>query len=117
MSDRPSDGRTREAIGERLRLTREALGLQQNEFAERAGLTANAYNQYETAKNFPNLDAAHALCDGHQLTLDWIFRGDQSGLRYRLAEDIKRARSNDVKIKRPGRPRSVKKPTPEAQGH
>lgn len=93
MTDRLSDGRSRVAIGERLRLTREALGLQQNEFAERAGLATNTYNQYERGKNTPNLDAAHALCDHHALTLDWIYRGDASGLRYHLAHAIKALRS------------------------
>lgn len=93
MADRPSDGREKAAVGERLRLTREALGLAQNEFANRAGLEANTYNQYERGKNMPNLDAAHALCDTHNLTLDWVYRGDPSNLRYQLADAIKALRS------------------------
>lgn len=92
MAERLSDGRTKIAVGERLRLTREALGLAQKEFADRAGLEANTYNQYERGKNMPNLDAAHALCDHHRLTLDWIYRGDNSGLSYQLADAIKALR-------------------------
>ncbi len=93
MRDRKSDGRDAPGIGARLLLTRQALGLAQKEFAERAGLAANTYNQYESGKNVPALDRANALCDAYQLTLDWIYRGDPSGLRYQLAEAIKALRS------------------------
>jgi len=93
VSARPSDGRGKSAVGERLRLTREALGLQQNEFCERADIKPNTYNQYETGSNFPSLENAHKLCDTYRLTLDWIYRGDNSGLEYRLGEAIKALRS------------------------
>jgi len=93
MKDRPSDGPDRKAIGERLRLTREAMRLQQNEFAERAGIAPTTYNQWEKGKNEPDVGYAIALCDAHHLTLDWIYRGDASGLKYELAELIKRLRA------------------------
>jgi transcriptional regulator with XRE-family HTH domain len=93
MRERPSDGRDAPAIGARLLLTRQALGLGQKEFAEKAGLAANTYNQYESGKNIPALDRAHAICDAYQLTLDWVYRGDPSGLRYHLADAIKALRS------------------------
>ena len=89
MVERAMDGRDKAAIGERLRLTREALGLSQIEFAYRADIAANTYNQYESGKNFPQLDYAHRLCDHHGLTLDWIYRGDLSNLRYQLADAIR----------------------------
>lgn len=91
--NRLSDGRDKRAVGERLRLTRQALGFNQQEFAEGAGLAANTYNQYESGTNMPALSRAMALCDAYALTLDWIYRGDPSGLRYQLAEAIKSLRS------------------------
>jgi len=93
MVDRLSDQRSKAGVGERLRITREALGLPQKEFADRAGLAANTYNQYEQGRNMPSLDAAQSLCDHHNLTLDWIYRGDPSGLRYQLADAIKAIRA------------------------
>jgi transcriptional regulator with XRE-family HTH domain len=93
MKDRQSDARDAHGIGSRLLLTRQALGLGQKEFADGAGLAANTYNQYESGKNVPALDRANAICDAYQLTLDWIYRGDPSGLRYHLAEAIKALRS------------------------
>jgi transcriptional regulator with XRE-family HTH domain len=89
MPNSPKSTRSRDAVGLRLRLTREALGLTQDEFARRAGLAANTYNQYEKGKNMPMLEAGHALCDAYNLTLDWIYRDDQSGLKYELADAIR----------------------------
>jgi transcriptional regulator with XRE-family HTH domain len=80
------------AIGERLRLTREVLGLQQNEFAARANVSETAYNGYEKGSKRPSIENAIALCEAWTLTLDWIYRGDQSGLRYDTAEAIKAIR-------------------------
>jgi transcriptional regulator with XRE-family HTH domain len=74
-----------EAIAARLRATREAFGLGQNEFARRAGIASNTYNQYEQAKNLPRLDFANQICDAYGVTLDWIYRGDTSGLPFHIA--------------------------------
>lgn len=77
------------AIGRRLELTRQVLGLQQNEFCEKARIAANTYNQYERGKKRPSLGNALKLCDTYHLTLDWIYRGDPSALRYTTADAIK----------------------------
>jgi transcriptional regulator with XRE-family HTH domain len=92
MATRVSEGREKQAVAARLMLTRQVVGLSQGEFADRAGLAANTYNQYESAKNMPSLDSAHRLCDAYSLTLDWIYRGDPSGLRYEMADAIKALR-------------------------
>ena len=77
-----------EAVGERLRLSRQALGLSQVDFAQRAGIAANTYNQYERGRKLPSIANANALCDAHGLTLDWLFRDDASNLAYKLASAI-----------------------------
>jgi len=81
--------RSIDAIAERLRVTRLALGMRQNAFAGAAGVAPNAYNQWERAKGRPDIDGAQALCDGHGLTLDWIYRGDASSLSAGLVEKIR----------------------------
>lgn len=83
-----SDRDLMEAVGERLRLSRQALGLSQVEFAQRAGIAANTYNQYERGKKLPSFVNANALCDAHGLTLDWLFRDDPGNLSYKLASAI-----------------------------
>jgi transcriptional regulator with XRE-family HTH domain len=80
--------RSLNAIAARLRATREAFDLGQNEFARRAGIASNTYNQYEQAKNLPRLDFANQICDTYGVTLDWIYRGDPSGLPVRIANLI-----------------------------
>ncbi len=80
--------RTKNGIAYRLRLTRDAFGLDQTSFAARAGVHSNTYNQYETAKNVPALDVAHRLCDTWKITLDWIYRGDSSSLKHETAHAI-----------------------------
>jgi transcriptional regulator with XRE-family HTH domain len=80
--------RSFEAIGQRLRATRETLGLSQKEFAKRARIADNTYNQYERGVSQPKIENAHALCDVYGLTLDWIYNGDPSGLPLRLAKQL-----------------------------
>lgn len=75
-------------VGRRLRLTREALRLGQNEFAGRANIAPNTYNQYETGARLISIGRAVALCDQYQLTLDWVYRGEPGNLPYKLASAI-----------------------------
>jgi transcriptional regulator with XRE-family HTH domain len=76
------------AVAARLRMTREAFGLEQGEFADRAGIARNAYNQYEQAKRLPRLDQATLLCEVYGLTLDWIFRGEMDGLPFNVVKTL-----------------------------
>ena len=80
------------AIGERLRLTREAMGLSQAKFALRAGVSPIAYDQYERGKMQPAIDQAIKIRDAHGLTLDWIYLGDGSGLKAGLSDAIEKLR-------------------------
>lgn len=87
-----SDAKLNEAVAGRLRVTREALRLSQQEFAARAGMAANTYNQFEHGKRLLPVTKGIALCDAHGLTLDWVYRDDPSNLPYKLAAAIKALR-------------------------
>ena len=63
------------AVGGRLRRSREALGLTQAEICRSAGVTANAYNQWERGRRLVNLLDAMKLADALNITLDWLYRG------------------------------------------
>ena len=80
--------RKTEDIAMRLRHAREALGVNQREFARRVNLKPNRYSQYETGARALTIDAAHRICDEYGVTLDWLYRGDRSGLPHHLALDI-----------------------------
>jgi transcriptional regulator with XRE-family HTH domain len=89
MEDPEDTGRHSVDIGRRLRLTRAALGVEnQAEFGREAGLSQPLYNFYETGARPLTIQAALKLCDRYNLTLDWLYRGDPSGLPYKLAKDI-----------------------------
>jgi transcriptional regulator with XRE-family HTH domain len=78
-----------EEIGERLRLTRDAMRRAQNDFAAGAGIAVNTYNQYERGHFQPRIENAIKLCRAYRLTLDWIYLGDASGLPFDLVNKIR----------------------------
>ena len=79
------------AVGRRLKLARIACGMgkQQGKFAKLAGISPNTYNQWETGVAYPGLEYAIKLCDRHNLSLDWIYRGKMDGLPTRLSDAIR----------------------------
>ncbi len=89
MPAQTDDGIDKIGVGRRLRLTRRALQMPQGEFAARGGIAANTYNQFEHGARLISPGKATALCEAYNLTLDWIYRGDPSGLPYKLATAIK----------------------------
>lgn len=93
MIDPHDNGDLSENVGRRLRLTRAALNLTQEEFAEGANISQPRYSPYEAGKRLLTLGAAMSLVRTYSLTLDWLYLGDPSGLSYRLHEQIKKARS------------------------
>ena len=92
MTDLGLPPTSKEAVGRRLQLTREALKFAPGVFAAGAGIAGNTYSQYENGVRSPQLPFAIKLCERYELTLDWIYRGDPSGLKYNLAEQIIRLR-------------------------
>lgn len=86
--DETYGGRSPVAVGKRLKLVRELLGLKQVEFARRVELAANTYNQLEAGRNYPSVDAMFRLCDTYDLDMNWLLCGDPSSLKHSLADAI-----------------------------
>lgn len=82
------EGTSKEAVGRRLRLTRDVFGLGQSDFCRRAGIAQNAYSQFETGRRMLTLESAIRLHESYFLTLDWLYLGDASGLKLSLADSI-----------------------------
>jgi transcriptional regulator with XRE-family HTH domain len=80
----------RNEMGQRLRLTREALGLSQAELCRRVGISPAAWNNAETGDNRIGIDNAMLLCRTVGVTLDWIYQGHRGGLPQKLAVEIER---------------------------
>lgn len=83
-------------VARRLERSRLAIGLGQEEFAEEAGLSQPRYNPYETGKRLLTLPAALLLCERYMLTLDWLYRGDPSGLPERITKKLRELRKKPV---------------------
>lgn len=81
----PGMPRDRKAIAERLKLTREALGLKQAAFARMVGIEPQAVNNYETGLRGISVDQAVKICAATGISLDWIYRGISAGLPVNLA--------------------------------
>jgi transcriptional regulator with XRE-family HTH domain len=79
-------------IKKRLDATREALGLSAAEMSRRLKIGQNAWSQYVNPKEKRKvtLAVANKLCDEFRVTLDWIYRGDPSGLPERLIKALRR---------------------------
>jgi transcriptional regulator with XRE-family HTH domain len=74
------EDRSMGSIGERLRLTRVALGMSQVQFAGKVGVSTASYNQYEKGRRRLAIEQAIKIQGAHNLTLDWLYLGDRSGL-------------------------------------
>ena len=76
------------SIAKRLLSLREVVAPSAADLCRRTGLAPNRWSQYESGERRITLDAANTLCDKYGVTLDWIYRGDESGLPGRLIERI-----------------------------
>jgi transcriptional regulator with XRE-family HTH domain len=78
------------AIGERLELVRLARELQAKDVCRQINVRPNTYSQWASGASRPRLDDAIRFCEHFGATLDWLFRGDISGLPHNLAQQILR---------------------------
>ena len=60
-------------IGERIKQWREQLGLTQEQFAERLGLTTNYISTVERGASFPRCEKLIAIINGLEVSADAIF--------------------------------------------
>src|SRR5512139_620981 len=80
-------------IGERLEITRLALGYEtQTDFAAALNdvipMIVQRWNAYEKGRERVTVVVALALCARFDLSLDWIYRGKQGELPQRLVKAI-----------------------------
>lgn len=83
-------------IADRLKRTREALGLKPAELCRATKIAPNTYSQWESATQRPELDKAKLLCDTFGYTLDWIYRGEMGGLPYTITSKLRSGPEREV---------------------
>lgn len=75
-------------IGDRLQITREALGLSRAELCLAIKCKQPRWSQYETGERKITNVVAERLCDKYDLSLDWIYRGKMALLPGWLTERL-----------------------------
>jgi transcriptional regulator with XRE-family HTH domain len=77
-----------EAIGDRLKATREAFRMQQAAFSRMVGIEPQAWNNYERGAKRIAIDQALKVCRATGVSLDWIYRGMSAQLPVNLATSL-----------------------------
>jgi transcriptional regulator with XRE-family HTH domain len=77
-----------EAVGARLMRVREIMGLTKKEFADRAGLSEQAYGAYENGVRRLSLTSAISLRRAYKLPLDFMYFGNIADLPTRISRDL-----------------------------
>lgn len=90
MKGRSSAPESTEMVAERLKLLREALGMDQAEICRRTGIGTSAWNNAETGDNRIGISNAIKLRHTFGVGLDYIFFGEQLALPSELATKIGR---------------------------
>lgn len=80
---------SRTTIAKRLRATQEALALSATELCREIDIGTNAWSQFVNAKRPLTLPVADKLCSTYGLTLDWLFRGNRSGLPLDFSQRVR----------------------------
>lgn len=89
----PSRIESKEAVSERLKMTREALGLSQAEWCRLTEIATNTWNNYERCVARISLEEAMKVTRATGVGLDWIYRGEEAMLPARILEGIRRLRA------------------------
>lgn len=83
-----NQGDAREAVAARLKRVREITGLSKREFAERAGLSEQAYGPFENGVRDLSLTAAKRLRATYGVSLEFIYFGNIADLPHRIASEL-----------------------------
>lgn len=78
------------AIGERLRLIREAFGLSKSEISDMLEIERSHWSRFEGGQRAIPYDKASRLVDRFGVSLDFIILGRISGMEYDTVEKLRR---------------------------
>ena len=79
------------ALANRLKLTREALGISAADLCKRIRIKQNRWSQYESGERRITVEVAMKLCDEFGLSMDWIYRADPAQLPHTLRLKMRQA--------------------------
>jgi transcriptional regulator with XRE-family HTH domain len=109
MEDQFPLSRSKEDIGFRLKLTRQALAYNQAFIAKLCDITPTAWNNYEKGIRRPQVDEVFKMVSRLHLPIGWIYDGDTSQLPGALLEKIHAALREDRELSEPNSPRGPRR--------
>lgn len=81
-------GDSREAVAARLARVREIIGYDKQTFAERAGMSPQAYGAFENGSRDLSLEAAKKLRKAYGLSLEFLYFGNKDDLPHKIATQL-----------------------------
>jgi transcriptional regulator with XRE-family HTH domain len=81
-------GDSREEVAARLARVREILDLDKQTFAERAGMSPQAYGAFENGTRDLSLEAAKKLRKTYGLSLEFLYFGNIDDLPHKIAAQL-----------------------------
>lgn len=91
-------------VGRRVERLRSVLDLNQTPFGDPVGLSQPHVSQIETGSRSLPIEIAIKLCTLHNVTLDWLYRGDPNGLPVRLNQKLIEAKIKAKSLKHQTQP-------------
>ena len=82
------DPKELQAVGQRLRTARKALGLSQKELYDSLGVGASTWHNWESGKRLPDPLVMAQLRKVYGVTLDWVFAGETAGISRSLEQKM-----------------------------
>jgi len=77
------------SLGNRLKITRQALDLSAAELCRQIACKPNRWSQYESGERKITVEVANRLCDEFGLSLDWIYRANPALLPHAIRMKIR----------------------------
>ena len=81
------------SIGEVLKQARAAIGLSQEEIAEKVGVSRQTISNWENGRSYPDISCVMALSNVYDVTLDSLLKGDSEMIKH-LEESTNVTKSN-----------------------
>jgi len=91
VSKTPRMAETLKSLANRLKLTREAIGISAADLCKRINVKPNRWSQYEGGERRITVEVANKLCDEFDLSLDWIYRANPAQLPHALRLKMRQA--------------------------
>lgn len=75
-------------VGARLAVTRDAVGLTQQQFADMFGCSRSAIANWEAGRGLPDVHTMMRFCARYEIPLDWVYQGKAARLPLEIAQKV-----------------------------